>query len=377
MKLLRKVYRKVYRLYYKGFLFFNYLNNRKQLNSKQNWNGDIRFSLMKSFIDSNADVTYHVCKENIPTPTAKYKWVGAQSLDGEIICIPNDETNIIIGKNNKWESLGAVREGLFKWTGGCIWNNSVYCFPRTSNSFLKINHSGIAEIPLEYEYQIEHHYSGVCTKDGVVYQPPRNTSHILKTNLETGKSEKIEIINEKFRIKLSYCGSIIHPNGYIYFFPVCEDKVIKLDPRTDQWCYIGKRITTYCFDAKVAYDGNIYGFNNFNGILKINVNDDTVENIHLDIPSYAYGTKQGVNGKLYSIPARSQYIYEYDIKTDSINIIEDINDRSEAKYAGGLTNNTGTIYGIPARSNDIIKYIPSRVVNIPNDLYITFYVDNY
>lgn len=375
MKVIKRIIHKMYRAYYRLFLFFYYLKDNKCIEGKQN-NEIVSLELLRSFFETNNDISYSVCKETIPTPTAKHKWVGAQLLDENIICIPNDETTVIV-KKKQWETLGITREGLFKWTGGCVWNNAVYCFPRTANSFLKIDHNGIHEMSLDVTYSFEHHYAGVVTKDGVVYQPPRNTSHILKTDLKTGKSKKIEIINEVFQIKLSYCGSIVHPNGFIYFFPVYNNKVIKLDPKTDKWCYIGERITTYCFDAKVGHDGNIYGFNHSNGIMKINVRRETVENIHMEIPSFAYGTKLGINGRLYSIPGGAQYAYEYNLTSDEVKILYDTNSLKDAKYAGGLTNRQGIIYGVPAENNEVIAYKPSRLVSVPDELYKQFFVDNY
>lgn len=376
MKLLGKLRHKIIEIYRRFFMIIHYVRKKKKLKSFDSLIYNRILEKFQEFCDSNADISYCVCKDIIPTSMEKHKWVGAQLLDDKIVLIPSDETKVI-AKKRKWEIIGTVRDGLFKWTGGCVWNNVVYCFPRVADSFLKIDLNGVSEILLEVKYGFQHHYSGVSTADGVVYQPPRNTSHLLKTDLKTGRSKKIEIINEKFHIKLSYCGGLRHPNGYIYFFPVENCKVIKLNPENDEWCYIGNRITTYCFDAKVGYDGNIYGFNHLNGIMKINVYDDTVEVIHKNIPSFAYGTKLGVNGKLYSIPGDARYAYEYDIKNDKVKEIYDTNSLKDAKYAGGLTDKQGIIYGVPAENSDVIKYIPSREVCILDDLYESFFVDNY
>lgn len=355
-------------------LFSN--DSKKQIFTRWCINDSIELGIMLKFVAQNRNVTYTVQFEDIPSLKASHKWVGAQCINDQIICIPSDETRILIN-DGKWRVRENLKDGLFKWTGGCVWENSIYCFPRTSNSFLKINNDNVEEIPLEYTYNVEHHYSGVCTEDGIVYQPPRNTSHILKTDLKTGQSTKISIINDKYHVKLSYCGSIMHPNGYIYFFPVQNNKVIKLDPTTDRWDYIGHRITTLCFDAKVGLDGNIYGFNNNEGITKIDVFNDTVSIIHQEINSGSYGTKYGVDGCLYNIPGDGTHIYKFDVLNDEIYEIFDLNSDIKAKYAGGVVKRDGTILGVPANEHKMMSYKPSKRVLIPEDIYNLFYVDNY
>lgn len=322
------------------------------------------------------DTKYTVNHVNFGNSSAKHKWVGAQFHNGRIYAIPNDETRVLI-HNSETYFLDGIKDGLFKWTGGCVWNDAVYCFPRSSNSFLKIKDDNIVEIPLSINYNHEHHYSGVCTDHGIVYQPPRNTNHILKTDLNTGVSTKIVIVKDVFRVNFRYCGSIKHPNGYIYFFPE-NGRVIKLDSCTDKWTFIGKRISTMCFDAKVGSDGNIYGYSAYrNGIMKIDVYNDDVKMIHEEIKPGAYGTKYGLDGCMYSIPGDGSKIWKYDLISDKVEEIHDLHDDTKAKYAGGITLSDGRIICVPATANDILILKPIVNKEISEDIYKEYFVDNY
>lgn len=367
-----------YKLLFNSFVlkFFSYAKDF-ELFSDDLYRCDTVLDEFKRFVSNNNDVTYSVELQEIPKSKVAHKWVGAQFFNDAIVGIPNDEESVLI-KREHWTSQHVAEKGRFKWTGGCVWNSRLYCFPRTSNNFLVYDGKKAELIQLDFKYDIEHHYSGVlCDELGVVYQPPRNTNHILKTDLNTNHSKKILIASEHLNCKLSYCGSVRHPNGYIYFLPVSGCKVIKLNPLTDDWCFIGKPITTFCFDAKVGGDGNIYGFNHWKGIVKIDVQNNKVSNIHTDIRFYSYGTKIGLNGKLYSIPGDSCSVFEYDIQTDSVKVVYTVQSKNEAKFAGGVTDVNGFIYGVPAEEEMVICYKPSRVERIPKSIYQKIYLDSY
>lgn len=323
------------------------------------------------------DSKYLVSYEPIPASICKHKWVGAQVLDDKIYFIPNDETSALVKQRGRWQRTGDLSNQLFKWTGSCVWNGYIYALPRLANSFLKMGQS-IEEIPLTVSYNREHHYSGVCTKEGVVYQPPRNTNHILKTDLKTGQSTKIDIVSDFWHLKFRYCGSIVHPNGFIYFFPEKGDRVIKLDPATDKWCFIGEKISTMCFDAKVGLDGHIYGYSAYQpGLMKIDVNNDSVEMIHKEIMSGAYGTKYGIDGCLYSIPGDGTVIWKYDVLRDELTEFYNLQSLQKAKYAGGAIDCFGRMIFVPATAEKVMLLEPEIEKCIPENIYNTFFVDNY
>lgn len=242
---------------------------------------------------------------------------------------------------------------------------------------LKISESEIEEIPLKNKYKGEHHYSGVLLRNGIIYQPPRNTNHILKFDLNTLRETNIDIINEHFKCKTRYCGSIYHPNGFIYFFPE-NGRVIKLNPDNDEWCFIGKRISVCCFDAKVGSDGNIYGYGAYGkGMMCINIYLDKVKILYPEIEFGAYGTKYGINGMLYSVPGNGNKIYAFDVLHKKLKDVFTFNSNEIEKYAGGATLSNGTIVCAPIRKNSVLNMIPTKNVDISEELNSLMFSDNY
>lgn len=340
---------------------------------------DLTFCEYRKFISENDTVNYKIKFIDLPQVEARYKWVGAQVFGNHVYAIPNDMSQVLRLGIDKAEFFGSLEKNIFKWTGGCIWNENLYGFPRTNNSFMKMNLEtmSIDEVPISVQYPVEHHYGGVCTKNGVVYQPPRDTDHILVTDLSDGHSWKLQIMPEKWHMKLRYCGSVMHPNGFIYFLPEYHDKVIKLNPQTGVWTFIGDPISSMVFDAKVATDGNIFGYSAYcSGILKIDVMKDTVEMIHTDISPGAYGTKLGINGHLYSVPGDGNVIWDFNPIKDTLNRFTTISDSSKAKYAGGVTTKDGDLYFIPATARSVMM-MECNNTSIPENIYESFFVDNY
>lgn len=331
-----------------------------------------------NFVKRNQNVNYSFVEEDLPfSLNAIHKYVGVQCFGSNAIFIPSDETSVLIKECNSYTTKFNLTKQLLKWTGGGYWRNSIYAFPRTSNSLLKITGTDIEEIPLKNKYEGEHHYSGVLLPNGVIYQPPRNTNHILKIDLNTLAETKIEIINKHFKCKTRYCGSLCHPNGFIYIFPE-NGRVIKLNPVNDEWCFIGKKISVCCFDAKVGVDGNIYGYGAYGkGMLCINVYLDTVKILYPEIEFGAFGTKYGVNGKLYSVPGNSNKLFSFDVLHKKLNIVYKFDSNEIEKYAGGATLKDGTIVCAPIRRNSVLNMVPNKNVEIPDELNLLMFSDNY
>lgn len=382
MNIILRVLRKIARLninLYNAIVIKLFSHSSKILiTSKWRVDSDPSFIKFLSFVKSNQNVCYSFVEEKLPFKlNAIHKYVGVQILGGSAIFIPNDEISVLMKENNKYTTKFNLTKQLFKWTGGGYWRNSIYAFPRTSNSLLKITDTEIEEIPLKNKYEGEHHYSGVLLPNGVIYQPPRNTNHILKIDLNSLNETKIEIINEHFKCKTRYCGSVYHPNGFIYFFPE-NGRVIKLNPVNDEWCFIGKKISVCCFDAKVGVDGNIYGYGAYGkGLLCINVYLDAVKILYPEIEFGAYGTKYGVNGLLYSVPGNGNKIFAFDVLHKKLNITFKFDSNEIEKYAGGATLKNGTIVCAPIRRNSVLNMVPNKNVEIPDELNLLMFSDNY
>ena len=334
----------------------------------------------RQFISRHRDITYEpqILTENLGSE--KYKWVGGVYNKSQFVCFPNGSSQLLIADNAGTSKIN-VGTGAYKWTGGCIYNKNIYAFPRSKESFLKFKteEKRAEEVVVGYKYEGEHHYGGECTENGIVYQPPRNCDHILKTDLNTGICYKLQLTPGILDLKFRYCGSILHPNGFIYFFPEEPGKVIKLNPINDSWYFISKKIYLPVYDAKVGCNGNIYGFSNYGkGILKIDVEHDQVKVLYETLETGAYGTKLGINGRMYSIPGDSMTVWEFDPETEKCKSFYKLRNNGKAKYAGGATGTDGTIYFTPANAETLmILEAKGNGYNIPDYLYTYFFKDCY
>ena len=311
------------------------------------------------------------------------KFVGAVNCSDEMVCfIPNSSFKIMTmhyleGNLEQW---GDIPGGSFKWTGGGCYNNSIYAFPRSSNYLLKIDvfRKDTEMIDLHTNYRDEHHYGGVLEDDGCVYQPPRDCDFMQVIDLNRNIVRRIYVTPRIFRLKLRYCGSVAHPNGYIYFIPERHERVIKFNPTSGRFDFIGDFIEEcMVFGPAIAADGNIYGFSLYNGILEINTVADSVKMIKTNIKFGCYGTKLGINGRLYGIPGESEFIWEYDIKTGQIKTPGTRLPSKKAKCAGGATSRYGDIFTAPAFGSEIYKIGFQNREKIPDDIYRWFFSDNY
>lgn len=333
------------------------------------------------YVDHNRDIKYFISLETLPPVLATHKWVGAQNVGGCVYGIPNDMNAVLKHTEKKSTYLGDLGSDLFKWTGGCLWNDCLYGFPRSSNCLLKmpLDAESIELIDLEESYSKEHHYGGVCAQNGMIYQPPRDSDHILAWDLEIEKARRIYLVPESSNKKFRYCGSVLHPNGNAYFLPEMGERVICLETETRKWKFIGDPIDAMVFDAKIAVDGMIYGFSAYcDGILKLDVEKEHVEMIHREISPGAYGTKLGVNGHLYSIPGDGGQVWDYDPWTDSLKSIYQFPNDCVAKFAGGTSLSNGDICAVPARANQLLKLkTDAEHMKIPEDIYRDYFSDCY
>lgn len=341
------------------------------------------FEKYRDFTFQNKGIKYSLnCLPDIDYSSEyKYKWVGAQIINDTIIGIPNDACSFLLVDGNTYSITGKLKATSFKWTGGQVINGKLYCFPRTENFVLvfDINSNQIMQYCLGTNYQHEHHYGGVLINNSFVIQPPRNCDHFLVWNINDFCAKKIRISPLFWKMQFRYSASVLHPNGFVYFIPENEGRVIKFDTKSFKWNFIGKELYSTVFDAKIAVNGNIYGFSSTTtGIIKIDTKLDNVEIIHQDKFIGAYGTKLGINGKMYSIPGNGNKIWEFDPITETlIEVFEGLSDE-DGKYAGGLTKTNGNIVAVPSHAKNVLFLNADWDDNcIPDELYEVFYMDTY
>jgi|GEM_PF-259543 Coenzyme F420-reducing hydrogenase, beta subunit len=339
---------------------------------------------LNKFIDKNSTVELsHI--EKIPVNyVTQYKWVGGIKYHNFLYGIPGGADAVLKVDllSNQVLYLGSLGYDEFKWTGGGVYKDRLFGFMRASNNLLVIDpiEDKISQVELGLKYTGEHHYGGVITEQGLIYQPPRNTDHILVTDLNTFTTRRINLNISNPQVRFRYCGSVLHSNGLIYFLPEVGQKVLVLDPKSEKYQFIGEELQAMVFNAAVARDGNIYGFSAYEkGILKIDVKNNKTDMIckSVGIPG-CFGTKLGINGKFYGIPGDGNSIYEFDPVTSQIIKIASISEAGKAKCAGGIIEKDGTIVCVPALGKYIYKFVFKGInESIPDNLKFSCYFNDY
>ena len=318
-------------------------------------------------------------KIEIPVRQNSFQYVGGQIFQGALYTVVNGAERMLryrIGEGT-FGLYGDFGKGNFKWTGGFCFEGRLYMLPRSSNELLIYNPDteSFNTIHCGYDYKGEHHYGGVCTDDGIIYQPPRNTNHILKWDIKVGSCERIEINGGA---PCRYCGSVIHPNGFLYMIPEAGHRVIRIKLDTGEVCEIGEPIDGFAFNPVVASDGSIYGFRSRRGILKIDTASAKVSILHPDAPTSAYGTKCGINGRLYSLPGYNRSVWEFNPFDGSLSVCHELENDKDVHYAGGAVDKNADIYAIPVHADSILKmHFDGFEGEIPDNIYRAFFLDCY
>ena len=238
-----------------------------------------------------------------------------------------------------------------------MYHERIYGFPRKENSLLVIDpdRNELYTQSLDTHYHGEHHYGGVCTEEGIIYQPPRNCDHILKINLCSFETGKI-LVTENDAV-CRYCGSVLLPDGDIWMIPENGYRLLLFHPKTETVEHIGMPIPALVFGPGVGEDGNIYGFcKDGNGLLKIDTKRRKPEMICQEIGNPGcYGSVVGVNGDIFGIPANGNGIWRFCVESQRAEKIFDLSEaKCEAKCAGAGVGTDGTICMIPAFGNKLI-----------------------
>lgn len=333
------------------------------------------FRRYQEFTEKHRAIYYNVLFNRSAIPNQDHKYVGGTLYQDKIVFTPNMSENLLIIDKLSTYLVGNLPKGNYKWTGEAVYKDCIYFFSRLSSNLLVFDGERINEIK-GFDYGREHHYGGILSNSDII-QPPRSSSHFLIWNLDNKTATKLHICPEIISQYFRYDCTILHPNGFVYFFPE-NGYIIKMNPNNFKFKFIGNWVDRMIFDAKILPDGNIYGFTtNRGGIIKFNIETEKVEYLFEDLSIESYGTKLGINGKLYSIPGSGSYVWEYDYRTNSIRKLHNLNDYRYAKYAGGCTDKNGIIWGTPSFADNIIKLVPNNDVLIPDELYKTFWVDCY
>lgn len=308
------------------------------------------------------------------------KWVGSVNYNNTMYCIPNKINKILkVDMNN--DNISYIdfesEEDGFRWSGGTVYNSKIYCFPRKSNKLLVIdpqNNDSIQMIDLGIDYDNEHHYGGVLNSKGIIIQPPRKNNTVMIIDLNNFTTKEIKI-SPKY-VKFSYSNCFYLDDEHIYFFPECNEKILVFNSISNNYYFIGNKISTMVFSGAIS-DNCIFGFSGYcKGILKIDLKTNYSKMINCETNFGSNGTIRGINGKLYSIPGNSDCIYEFDPISNKYDVIYKIKSNLNAKCAGGSVSYDGTIYTVPARGNNIYKIEFDKKIRLTDD-ELKMYNSNY
>lgn len=346
----------------------------------------VTISELRSFTEKNSYIAYSVQAVGTAEMSSRYNWTGAQYYEGMAYFVPNGAATLVAWDGDdglcKW-AIEHIDNEPFKWTGGCIFQDKLFCFPRASNELLicDLGQESLRKVDLGQGYRGEHHYGGVMTARGMVYQPPRNTDHILSIDLASSSlhAKKIPLAPPFVGAKLRYCGSFLHPNGLVYFLPERDERVLVFDPETEQFKRIGPPIDAMVFDVALAPDGNLYGFSAAGyGLLQIDIKRESVEMLKtgIDQPG-CYGTKLGLNGRLYGVAGKGGCFLEYDPTTREAKVIGKGLNEGVVTCAGATVTQHGMIVCAPCQEGTVYALRPSESCVIPKQLFVDCFSDCY
>lgn len=300
--------------------------------------------------------------------TYQYRYAFGEAVDEEILYgIPMCAKDVMKLDINKNKISFLKRKGKFDfdYTGGCYdaKRRCVWGIPRNSNSLLCINvdKDEVSEIPLQTCFESEgihggHHYTGVLVKDSIYCAPRHKSSGILKINLETMQINMISL-DELLGFNSHYSGTILHPNGYIYFTPSVGNYFLKLDPRNDNITFLGEKMQTTIFGGCI-YNSDIYSYTS-HGIIKVDIKKEEVMWLHkFENKRQMYGTILHPNGCIYSWGSGNQFV-EYDINKQTYNVLATIYDINNAFIynAGGMVLKDKNIYFTPCQGRFVMRAV--------------------
>ena len=313
--------------------------------------------------------------EKIPVDSMPvHKWVGGIIADGTLYGVINSAPSMLALdiETKQARLIGNFDEAPFKWSGACQIEDRLYLFPRAARGLLCYEpaRGSFREYPSRRCYGGEHHYGGVWAA-GKIWQPPRNTDHLLIWEPD-GACTELQVADHP----VHYCGSVLHPNGCVYFLPERNEPVLCLEPQNGTVTPLTPPVSTMVFDAKVAADGCIYGYSSASGLMRLDVRAGVCEMLYPEIPFRAYGTKFGANGRLYSLPGWNGALWEFTLQKGTLRQVYTCDGTAEVHFAGGACDANGNIFAVPVFEDYVLK-IDFGGEKIPPVLHEVFFKDNY
>jgi hypothetical protein len=140
-------------------------------------------------------------------------------------------------------------------------NGYIYAIPNKYNKVAKINPAddSITEFG-SFNRAIFNWWSGVCTKDGIIYCTPYNDPRILKIN--TNNDTVSYLACNAVTNGENFAMTILGANGKIYMVPCAYEFIMEIDPSDDTITYFESepviRPQFKYGTANLAKNGQIY-----------------------------------------------------------------------------------------------------------------------
>ena len=299
----------------------------KKQNAQKNINGDPMY-----WSDEHTELSLHGCD---PQLDGKEKYLGGEvcEVNGCIYTIPGFARRIlemdVTVEPPKFQLIGPDLPGEFKWLRGIPIGDVIYGIPCHSDAVLKI-HALTKKVEL---LKWDEGLPGAC---------PHNQ-------------------------KWKYHGAAVSDiDGCIYCIPQAAERVLKINPVTDEMSFIGPKFpgVNKWYGGLLLKDSSIYGVcQNARGILKIDPRTQECT-VHGDFPEGHYkwhGAVKANDGNLYCIPAHADQVLKIEPGTEpklsllgnNIRTGEHRND-GKYKFLGGAVSGD-SVYFFPSDADYVCE----------------------
>eukprot|EP00873_Tetraselmis_striata_P025574 jgi/Tetstr1/445838/TSEL_033478.t1 len=282
-------------------------------------------------------------------------WHGGNlASDGCIYGIPANAERVlrINPRTSEVALIGPTFSGRQKWYGGIVASNgAIYGIPHTATGVLKIVPS-TGECTVVGEGRLPaggwKWHGGLATDDGeLIYGFPNNADAVLKVDTRIDEVSLLDgggsvLASGRHRVpqdgRYKYLGGAVAADGCVYVFPCDAERVLRIDPRTDELRCIGP----------LLLEGENKWQNGF----------------------------RAHDGCVYAIPQRSRHVLrivppvaaQSAAPTDATDAAVELLDCGDAftgckdKFEGGVMGADGCIYCIPLRAKRVLKIEPAAAV---------------
>lgn len=348
--------------------------------------------------------SYGEPSQQLITTSAFDGFGGALASNGKIYCPPGSSTVAlkIDTSNQTTSTFGTFAAGTFKYGGAVFANGSVYFIPASSTVVAKVNISTDAVTWFDSSgvkgtesgnlgATTQKWYGGYIGSDGRIYCMPYNATAVMIIDPTT---DGIQFLDTT--------GIVAGPGGnlgaggkwdgacvygqYIYGSPSDATDMLKINTAVPSCTRIGSFAvgTSKWAMASLAPNGYLYFFPYFDQrIMKLNPSDDSVSYLSSTIGSTdtnikVVGSMIMPNGKILLVISTTSITNHYilDPSTDTLTTFERL---SLGNTNGIRLASDGSIYSFPNSASTVLQrfYFPRRTISLPDNFTDSNFIKGY